>query len=603
MALCGEAALGTITKSPSSLRIHSSSATNSVAKTRKIEVIDPETGEITSFDRSDSGDMVLVKPSFEEGRQARYSLHRAFKQVLPKHRTASCLWSVVSADKSVQVSLDLEANRARYNNLRVCGRVWPCPFCSAKISERRAGELAGAMVVAKSQGLKVALLTCTVPHVVQDALKTLLMGLLKAWRHLVDDRVGKAIRADLGLVGTIRNVEATCGCNGWHPHFHCLVFYKNEVDLSQIESRWSAHWQHVCVKAGLRRPSDEHGLTLQNGDYAAAYVSKWGLEHEMTKSMHKLGRKGGRTPFDILRDYQTGETSAEKEENAVLFREFVAAFHGVRQLAWSPGLKKLLAVVEISDEELALLEDKRPTRLICELDMLQWKAVRQYHRATLLTLAEKDAASIPEFLNTIKEQNMKLTLKFKKPVLPPVVDVPVPVVVPDVKVPIPMVKVKTKAKVKAKVPVSVVKAPRKKPVAQVDAAAKRLANQLINEEQHARRLAQVAKVQPLVDSYFSDKVILRETVVVDGVECLRPLVVGIGKIVLAWLRTQPETLGCSNILLNDLIGLVLKPHVLKPQYLAGILKFNERFDFSGNVVGEVSTKHKKHAEKFSKLVI
>lgn len=400
-AVCGEAALGTITKSAASGIHAGSNAINSVAKTGKIEVIDPETGEITQFERSNSGEFVQAKRSFEDGRQARYSLHRAFKQIEPKHRTAQCLWSVVSADKSVQVSLDIQANRARYNNLRVCGRVWPCPFCSAKISERRAAELAGAMAIAKAQGLKVALLTCTVPHVVQDALKTLLAGLMKAWSSFVDDRAGKVIRADLGLVGTIRNVEATCGCNGWHPHFHCLVFYKNDVDLVGIESRWSAHWQHVCVKAGLRRPSDEHGLTLQNGDSAAAYVSKWGLEHELTKSMHKLGRKGGRTPFDILRDYEKGE---QKEENAQLFREFVAAFHGVRQLVWSPGLKKLLAVEEVTDEEMALHEDERPTRLVCELDGRQWKAVRQYYRATLLTLAEKDAASIPAFLDNLKDQ-------------------------------------------------------------------------------------------------------------------------------------------------------------------------------------------------------
>lgn len=409
-ALCGAAALGTITKYPATGMGAGSDATSSIAERGKIEVIDPETGEITAFERSGSGAFVQAKRSFEDGRQARYSLHRAFKQIEPTHRTAQCLWSVVSAEKSVQVMLDQEHNRARYNNLRVCGRVWPCPFCSAKISERRAAELAGAMAVAKAKGLRVALLTCTVPHVVQDSLKTLMAGLLKAWRGLVDNRAGKLIRADLGLVGTIRNVEVTCGCNGWHPHFHCLVFYKNPVDLAEIEARWSAHWQHVCVKAGLRRPSDEHGLTLQNGDFAAAYVSKWGLEHEMTKSMHKLGRKGGRTPFDILRDYETGKTLDEKEQNAILFREFVAAFHGVQQLHWSHGLKKLLAVEEVTDEELAVQEDERPTRMVCELDMVQWKAVRQYHRATLLTLAEKNPASIPAFL-----ENLSLSHETKNP--------------------------------------------------------------------------------------------------------------------------------------------------------------------------------------------
>ena len=399
-AVRGEAALGTITENRASGTGASYRATSLVAKTQKIDTIDPETGEIIQFERSKSGEFVQAKPSFEDGRQARYSLHKAFRQVEPKHRTASCLWSVVSAEKTVQVSLDVELNRARYNNLRVCGMVWTCPFCTAKISERRAAELAGAIEVAKAKGLKVALLTCTVPHIVQDGLKTLIKGLLKAWTGFTSDRVGKAIRADLGLVGTIRNVEVTCGCNGWHPHFHCLVFYKNDVDLVQIEARWSAHWQHVCVKAGLRRPSDEHGLILQDGSFAAAYVSKWGLEHEMTKSMHKLGRKHGRTPFDILRDYEKGE---QKEENAILFREFVASFYNVQQLHWSHGLKKLLAVEEITDEEMALHEDERPTRLICELDNQQWKSVRRYFRATLLTLAEKDAASIPAFLENLKD--------------------------------------------------------------------------------------------------------------------------------------------------------------------------------------------------------
>ena len=152
-ALRGAAALGTITKYPATGMGAGSGATSSIAESGKIEVIDPETGEITAFERSGSGAFVQAKRSFEDGRQARYSLHRAFKQIEPKHRTAQCLWSVVSAEKTVQVMLDQEHNRARYNNLRVCGRVWPCPFCSAKISERRALELAGAMAVAKAKGV------------------------------------------------------------------------------------------------------------------------------------------------------------------------------------------------------------------------------------------------------------------------------------------------------------------------------------------------------------------------------------------------------------------------------------------------------------------
>jgi hypothetical protein len=120
----------------------------------------------------------------------------------------------------------------------------------------------------------------------------------------------------------------------------------------------------------------------------------------MTKSMHKLARKGGRTPFDILRDYETGDRH-QKDQNAILFREFVSAFHGLRQLVWSPKLKNLLACKQVSDEEISLHEDERLTTFICELNLHQWRVVRRSHRATLLSLAEKSPSEIPYFLHRI----------------------------------------------------------------------------------------------------------------------------------------------------------------------------------------------------------
>lgn len=407
----GAAHLGTLTVNVSSSTSASSDAISLGLDANKIKGIDPETGEIITFEQRGDG-FVQSRPSPQEGRQASYSLLGAFKRVLPKHRTAQCLWAVVEANKTVQVIKDVECNRARYNNLRVCGCVWTCPVCSRKISQLRGQEIKSAIDVAKTQSLKVALLTCTVPHVIHDDLNTISARLLKSWRHFIGDRVGKTIKADMGIVGTIRNIECTYGDNGWHPHFHCVVFYKNNVDLVEMQARFAAHWQHVCVKSGLRRPSDKHGLTLQNGDYAAKYMSKWGLEHEMTKSMHKVSRSNGRTPFEILRDYEQG---LDTDDNAILFREFVQAFHGMRQLHWSIGLKKLLAVAEITDEEIAVLETQRATQLICELQIEQWKLVRPFHRATLLTIAETDPSSIPEFLASLKDRLQQPAHEFRPP--------------------------------------------------------------------------------------------------------------------------------------------------------------------------------------------
>lgn len=318
-------------------------------------------------------------------RARRFGLLSAIRRIDPAHRTAQCAWSRVSKNGQLNVVRDNETGRARYSGLKACACVWTCPVCAAKISERRAGELAQAIGVSRSMGIRVMLLTATVPHIIGDSLQALMKRLGTAWRSFTTNRRSQLLRTAIDLVGTIRNIEVTHGENGWHPHFHCLVFFRADVEPSAIAADWSEHWQNCAVKAGLRRPSDAHGLTLQAGDYAAQYVSKWGLEHEMTKSMAKLARNGGRTPFDIAQDFADGLDVAL---NASLWRDFAEAFHGARQLFWSRGLKALFAVEDKDDEALTAEEDERPAELVVQLTWPEWRAIRSHHRATLLDLAE-----------------------------------------------------------------------------------------------------------------------------------------------------------------------------------------------------------------------
>ena len=375
---------------------------NDSAVGAKIEAIDQKTVEIIEFFRS-GNKYVEQKQAFNPrvARAAKFKRLDAIRTILGKdHRTAKCLWCRF-IKSNVHVVKDVKANAARYVGLIACSRVWTCPVCSSKISNRRAEELKAAMTQAKAKGLRVALLTVTVPHVRADALEPLLDRLLTAWRSFTTGRVSARLREAIGLVGTIRNIEVTHGLSGWHPHFHCLVFYGKEVHLPTMAQRWGEHWQACAVKAGLRKPSSAHGLTVQDGSYASAYVSKWGLEHEMTMSMAKVARKGGRTPFDIADDFAAG---IEQEQNAKLFREFADAFHGKRQLHWSVGLKALLAVVDKTDEEVVKEEDARLVELVIELTWPEFKAIRKHHRATVLDLAEADPERLRVFLDRCLRQ-------------------------------------------------------------------------------------------------------------------------------------------------------------------------------------------------------
>nr|MBK6000655.1 hypothetical protein [Acinetobacter baumannii] len=95
-----------------------------------------------------------------------------------------------------------------------------------------------------------------------------------------------------------------------------------------------------------------HGLDLRDGTYADQYVSKWGIESELTKGHVKKGRNGGYTPFDLLQFSMYNESVFEKDCGK-LFQEFAIAMKGSRQLVWSRGLKALLELEEKTDEELA----------------------------------------------------------------------------------------------------------------------------------------------------------------------------------------------------------------------------------------------------------
>lgn len=133
--------------------------------------------------------------------------------------------------------------------------------------------------------------------------------------------------------------------------------------------------------------------------------------------------------------------------------------------------------------------------------------------------------------------------------------------------------------------------------------ARAAANRLLAQERAASRRAGTERLKPLLDAYWADQAILHDTVLIDGVECLRPLAVGTHKTLLAWLRAQPQAEGCSNTLLYDLVKDLLEPHVAQPPYLAGLLHCPDRFHLDGSVARPVAEPHKARARKVLKKVM
>lgn len=361
---------------------------------------DPDTGEITGLDGPYNPMLARVQ---------RFMLQSVVRKFLPKSRTNNCL-RVRQGSKQIQVWKSIEHGTTAYAGLQTCGSVWVCPVCSAKIAERRRAEIAAAMAAHRAQAGWVNLLTLTCPHQRTDKLRELLAKQALALKYLFQDKTTRKLFAEMGVIGQIRALEATHGRlsdfnNGWHPHYHFLLFGGVGVDLKAddaLRRDWAVRlylrWSVCCVRAGLGNPSFEHGLKLDDGEKAGAYVAKWGLEDEMTKG-HTKKAKHGETPFDLLRAYLL---DAKDKVAAALFIEFAETFKGKRQLHWSSGLKKRFAIGESTDDELAAQQEDY-ARLLGTITLEQWRDVlRVEGRAIVLQLAVQGWDAVTLYLDSIR---------------------------------------------------------------------------------------------------------------------------------------------------------------------------------------------------------
>lgn len=375
---------------------------------------DPETGE-------------LLERNPQSARANRWALKSVVNNLLSGSKTSKCM--VLRAPvpgyglSDIDVCKGHTHDKAFYQGLLACGRVWTCPICAAKIAERRRQELKDAMSSASNMKLRVHFVTLTVPHGIGDDIKTLNDQLSKALSRLSQGKYSvksqlKALSPDAEILGYIRAFEVTHGQNGFHPHYHLLVFTGQDVTPSSLEYVYSKAWQRACRLAGLPEPSLQHGVTVQDGLQASQYVSKWGLEDEMTKAHTKQTKRKGATPWGLLRAVLDGDDPEYPADRAAaLFRVYADAFRGRRQLYWSNGLRALLSMgSELSDEVLVAKPEDERASLLATLTTEQWKAIRRRRQeAHILTVAESAPALLSSVIESISPSPRRRSEDVQRP--------------------------------------------------------------------------------------------------------------------------------------------------------------------------------------------
>lgn len=275
------------------------------------------------------------------------------------------------------VSLRLRDGRASFAGLWRCGSVWACPCCSAKVRAARAAELERLAVAWIQAGHGLAMATLTVRHWSRARLDPQLDGVARSWQKMQAGRWWSAFKARYGVAGVTRAVEITHGENGWHAHLHVLVWTDRPMDretADRMQDELYERWLAKVTAAGLGKPTREHGVKVdpvRRGEAGAADVARYvakiqegdgaerALGNEMTRGDLKSGRKGSRTPFEIIADYFRKETAGD----LALWREYEDATKGRRMLTWSRGLRDMLAALldedldDRTDEELAAADE------------------------------------------------------------------------------------------------------------------------------------------------------------------------------------------------------------------------------------------------------
>lgn len=360
--------------------------------------IDKETGEVLQYQK----EYCPVTARLE-----RYILQSAAKKALRGSKVTRIKVCLTLRIKGAEIHVlrSKNHNTCCYSGLGTCASVWVCSPCAAKISERRKLELQNAIEQHIGRGGDVLLLTLTNPHYLGDKLADVLECQRLALKYFNGGRFAKAMNQSIGYIGSVRALEVTHGRkrtinNGWHPHYHILLFVQSGLDLDALRALFYQRWLKACIKAKMPAlPDFKHGLRLDDGSKAAAYASKWGLESEMTKG-HIKKSNDGETPFDLLRAYAYDDD----KQAAALFREFAETFKGKRQLHWSHGLKSRFQLEEVTDEELVAEQDDQAAVLgTIELD--DWKRILKADvRGEILELARHGWEPVERFLLELKKQ-------------------------------------------------------------------------------------------------------------------------------------------------------------------------------------------------------
>jgi hypothetical protein len=322
------------------------------------------------------------------------------RKVVPESRMSSCMYAL-AYQRHAQVVLGSDGTAGLAGVMR-CG-LRGCPNCAAILADgdfRRALHVAGAW---NERGSLIGMFTFTMSHKALEPLAALRQAFGQALESLYRSRRYQAFKTRHGLTGNrFYGNEVTDGANGWHLHRHeCDEFRPEHMPETRQERRELARqlereltplWLHELKRqgrTGLAGIAVKVTLAGRHEDpeQAATYVTKMALE--TTYSPAKQGRRGGRSPWELLDDAGDKTLSeAQRARARARYREFVVATKGMHWTWFSDGCE-----VGPNPDEEPWYDD--PGVPVLDISDFEWRCLRTepLRVCWLLELVEEQGAA------------------------------------------------------------------------------------------------------------------------------------------------------------------------------------------------------------------
>jgi len=272
-----------------------------------------------------------------------------------KHHVSIC-GKYPQKDKNIELWSNQNNDKTHFKNLITCNSVWACPIDRYKIMSVRTSEIITISKGEQGKGKVMAFLTLTKKHRKHkslDELKIFIKSFNDDFRYITSIPSIKAEKENSGF-RYIKAFETMYNSvNGFHPHFHIIIFADSRESIDRIANKIINAWLNKCPGTTKENQKLIHVFDNYNEELEK-YISKLNMALELTNLYNnKTGKYYSINPLDalnllLIKDYSIFSENELKK----LYNEYIHVTKGVRSITYSKGLKSDYKVIDKTDEEI-----------------------------------------------------------------------------------------------------------------------------------------------------------------------------------------------------------------------------------------------------------